>query len=71
MTKKDRILFEIRSENEKLKKTRKANMSTDTVRDQFMTNTDRAALRLRKIVMLKTRKATLAACDSLRDGHLV
>jgi hypothetical protein len=71
LMKNDRILFEIRSENEKLKKTRKTNSSTDTVRDQLMTNTDKATLRLRKIVMLRTRNATLAACDSLRDGHLV
>jgi len=71
LTKKDRILFEIRSENEKLKKTRKTNISTDTVRAQLMTNTDRAMLRLRKIVMLRTRNATLTACDSLRDGHLM
>ena len=71
MTKKDRILFEIRSENEKLKKTRKTNMSTDTVRAQLMTNTDKTTLRLRKIVMLRTMNATLTACDSLRDGHLM
>ena len=71
MMKNDRILFEIRSENEKLKKTRKTNISTDTVRDQFITNTDKATLRLRKIVMLRTRNATLTACDSLRDGHLM
>ncbi len=69
MTKNDRILLEIKSENEKLKNARKTNMSTDAVRDQFMTNTDKAALRLRKIVMLRTKNAILAACDSFRESH--
>jgi hypothetical protein len=71
LTKNDRILLVIRSENEKLKNARKTNINTDTVRDQFMTKTDKAALRLRKIVMLRTRNTILTACDSLRESHLM
>ncbi len=42
-TKSDNALLEIKRENEKLKKTRKANITTDTGRDQFMTKRARAA----------------------------
>lgn len=70
-TKRERILFDIKSENEKLKKTRKANIRTETGRVQFMTNRARATSRTTNIATTRTRNDILMYSDSFRPRRLL
>jgi len=57
LTKNERALFEIKSENEKLKNVRKTNITIDTGLDQFMTKRAKAISNIKNAVMTRTEKA--------------